>query len=266
MVDSGDHLTPKLGLSPSVLISKNGGPFATPAGTIAEVSLGWYLVSGHVTDTNTLGPLMIHASGSGADMYDGLHEVVLFNPRDSISLGLTNVFANVASWSGTVLPNAASDANKFPKVDIVAISGNVLPNVVTNGYMPIDWGSIGGKTLTVDFPNTSISGIVTYQGNTKQTGDSFARIGSGGSSLTEMFVNVSGINLGVKNVLVDSIFTRGGASWEASASGTTLGAVVSQSLNSAVNGNVLEIKKTDNSLLMTKALTKNSDNPIRSIT
>lgn len=259
MVDSGDHLTPKTGLSPTVKISKNCGTFSTPSGTIAEVSLGWYCVSGHLQDSNTYGPLMIHASGSGADMYDGMHEVVAFNPRDSVSLGLTNVLANIAS-----------------------VSGNVLPNVVNNGYFPIDWQSIAGKTATVDFPNTSISGIQVYTGDTKQTGDSFVRIGGGGVNLTSIvassvlgtvnatlssFVGVSGINLSVQQSIADNIMQRGASNWQAAASGYTLGATILASTNSTVVGNTLQIKKTDGSLLDTKTLVTTGNAPaIRSVT
>lgn len=262
MVDSGDHLTPKTGLSPTVKISKNCGTFSTPSGTIAEVSLGWYCISGHLQDSNTYGPLLIHASGAGADMYDGIHEVVAFNPRDSVSLGLTNVLSNVASWSGTV-----------------------LPNVQNPGYVGIDWQNIAGKTATTDFPNTSISGIQVYTGNTKQTGDSFARIGGGGVNLTSIvassvlgnvggnlngnvlgYVNVSGIDIPTASGLANTIITQKAISWQAAASGHCLGEVILQSTNSTITGNVLEIKKTDGTLLDTKALTTVGNAPaIRSV-
>jgi hypothetical protein len=98
LLDSADHLTPKLGLTPTVTLSKNGGSFGSPAGAITEVGNGWYRVGGHATDTNTLGPLILHATATGADPADVLYPVVAFESQDSIRLGLT------------ALPNAAAEA------------------------------------------------------------------------------------------------------------------------------------------------------------
>ena len=98
MVDSADHITGKTGLSPTVTLSKNGGSFASPAGAVTEIGNGWYKVAGNATDTATLGPLILHATGTGADPVDVLYEVVAFDPQDSVRVGLT------------ALPNAAADA------------------------------------------------------------------------------------------------------------------------------------------------------------
>lgn len=99
MVDSADHVTPKTGLSPTVTISKNGGSFASPSGAVSEIGNGWYKVAGNATDSNTLGPLLLHATGSGADPSDDRYDVVSYNPQDSVRLGLT------------ALPNAAAGAS-----------------------------------------------------------------------------------------------------------------------------------------------------------
>jgi hypothetical protein len=70
LVDETDHLTGETGKSPTVTISKNGGSFASPAGTVSEVGNGWYKVAGNATDANTLGPLTLHATASGCDPQD----------------------------------------------------------------------------------------------------------------------------------------------------------------------------------------------------
>ena len=98
MVDDTDHITGKTGLSPTVTISKNGGSFASPAGSISEIAYGWYRVAGNATDTGTKGPLALHATGTDADPSDMLYEVIGFDPQDAVRLGLT------------ALPNAAADA------------------------------------------------------------------------------------------------------------------------------------------------------------
>src|SRR5262249_35491900 len=90
------------GLSPTVKIGKNGGTGASPSGAISEIDStnlpGWYKVAGNATDTNTLGPLALHATGSGADPYDDLFNVVAYDPQDAVHLGLS------------ALPNAAAEA------------------------------------------------------------------------------------------------------------------------------------------------------------
>lgn len=98
MVDSTDHVTGKTGLSPTVTISKNGASFASPSGAITEVGNGLYKIAGNATDSNTVGELWIHATGTGADPTDTSYTVVAYDPFDSVRLGLTS------------LPNAAAEA------------------------------------------------------------------------------------------------------------------------------------------------------------
>ena len=76
MIDSTGHIAGKTGLSPTVTLSKNGATFASPAGSVTEIANGWYQVAGNATDTATLGPLMLHATGSGADPCDVVYQVV----------------------------------------------------------------------------------------------------------------------------------------------------------------------------------------------
>jgi hypothetical protein len=99
MIDSTDHISGKAGLSPTVTLSKNGAAFASPAGAVTEISSGWYKLAGNATDENTAGPLLLHATGTGADPCDAIFEVVAYDPDDSVRLGLT------------ALPNAAAGAN-----------------------------------------------------------------------------------------------------------------------------------------------------------
>lgn len=70
LLSSSDHVTGATGKTPTVTISKNGGAFAAPAGAVTELANGWYQVAGNATDTNTLGPLVLHATASGCDPTD----------------------------------------------------------------------------------------------------------------------------------------------------------------------------------------------------
>lgn len=80
MADITDHTTGKAGLSPTVTLSKNGGAFGAAAGAVSEIASGWYKVSGNATDSNTLGPLILHATGPGADVTDAVFGVVSHDP------------------------------------------------------------------------------------------------------------------------------------------------------------------------------------------
>lgn len=75
MLDGNDHLTGITGRTPVVVISKNGGAFVTPAGAVSELGDGWYQVAGNATDTNTIGPLVLHATATGADPCDEVYQV-----------------------------------------------------------------------------------------------------------------------------------------------------------------------------------------------
>ena len=189
MVDSGDHLTPKDGLNPTVQISKNCGSWGTPAGAVSGIGLGWYFIAANNTDSNTLGPLLIHASGSGADLYDGLHEIVAFNPNDSVSLGLTGMKSNVVAWSGASLPFQTTAG--VPDINIKNVLGSAAGG--SAGYLGLDWNAITNKTSTVNLTNTAISGIEVYTGNTKQTGDNYSITSNGtyGNSALKTLVDTT---------------------------------------------------------------------------
>jgi hypothetical protein len=80
MVSSADHITGLTGLTPTVTISKNGGPYIVPSGRVQEIGNGMYALLADEFDANTLGPLLLHASAVGADPRDDTFDVVDYNP------------------------------------------------------------------------------------------------------------------------------------------------------------------------------------------
>lgn len=104
MVDSTDHVTGKTGLTPTVTLSKNAGAFASPSGAVTEISGGWYKLAAHATDSNTLGVLALHATGTGADPTDMIvGNVVAYDPQDAVRAGLTAMPNAAAAASGGLL-------------------------------------------------------------------------------------------------------------------------------------------------------------------
>jgi hypothetical protein len=76
-----------LGTTITVKVSKNGGVFATGAGTKAEISNGWYSYELTAAETDTTGPLAIMVTGTGAVQENLLYDVVASLP--DISGGTT---------------------------------------------------------------------------------------------------------------------------------------------------------------------------------
>lgn len=164
MVDSTDHVTGKTGLSPTVTISKNGGSFASPSGAVTEVGNGLYKVAGNATDSNTVGELWIHATGTAADPTDTAYTIVAYDPFDSVRLGLT-ALPNAAAAANGGLPtvNASNEARAIvygyntgqtPLQPTVA--GRTLDVTVT-GAAGIDWANVENPTTTNGLTGTTIS-------------------------------------------------------------------------------------------------------------
>jgi hypothetical protein len=97
MVSSTDHLTAKTSASPSVSVSKAGGAFGAAGGTVTEVSNGWYKIALTTTDTNTLGDLAYHVTGTGADDTDFADGVIAVDLADAVAFGLSRLDAAVTT-------------------------------------------------------------------------------------------------------------------------------------------------------------------------
>lgn len=110
LVSSTDHLTGLTGATPTVTLSKNGAAFASPAGAVSEIGNGWYKVAGNATDSNTLGPLILHATATGADPSDTVFPVVAYNPLSATNLGLSALPTASPGASGG-LPTANASGN-----------------------------------------------------------------------------------------------------------------------------------------------------------
>lgn len=98
MISSADHISPITGLTPTVTISKNGDAFASPAGTVSEIGNGWYQVEPDVADTDTLGPVILHATAGGADPTDAVYNIV----DALVDLGPTQTTTIIGNIQGSV--------------------------------------------------------------------------------------------------------------------------------------------------------------------
>ena len=133
LVQTSDHITGLSGATPSGSISKAGGAFALPGGSITEIGSGngFYKISYIGADTGTLGDLAIHITASGGDPTDFVDQVVAFDPGDAIHLGLS------------AIPNASDGSSGG--LPILSNSG-VLQTYPTSGQV---WLASGSVTATV---------------------------------------------------------------------------------------------------------------------
>lgn len=140
MADSASRDAGKTGLTPVVKLSKNGGSGASPSGTVSEIDAtnhpGWYKVAGNATDTNTLGPLILTATATGAINADVQFNVVAYDPQDATRLGLAT------------LPNAAAEA-----------SGGLITRGSSTGQLNVSGGIADANTKQFNGSNaTAASG------------------------------------------------------------------------------------------------------------
>lgn len=161
MVDSTDHVTAKTGLSPTVVISKNGGAFGTPAGAVTELGLGWYLVAANATDTDTLGPLIVHATAAACDPVDLLYQVVKQNRRTAsmdLVLAKTTNLTGLNDIAATAIVSAGAIqtlAGHVVGVDLVDVTTDVTNAVTVDNVSAIASAVLaltngtGARTVTI---------------------------------------------------------------------------------------------------------------------
>jgi len=79
LVLAADGRTGATGKSPTVTISKNCAAFDPPAGAVSEIGGGWYKVAGDADDSDTAGPLLLHAEAADCDAADHQFEVIEYD-------------------------------------------------------------------------------------------------------------------------------------------------------------------------------------------
>jgi hypothetical protein len=112
-----------LGSSVTVTIRKQGGAFTAPVGTIGEIGNGWYKVAPNATDAGTLGPLLLHAIGTGTDPVDDVFNVVAYNPLSVANLGLSAIPTANPNASGGLLTFGTAAGQLNPSGGNVTVGG-----------------------------------------------------------------------------------------------------------------------------------------------
>lgn len=160
LVDAGDDETSETGLTPTVQLSKNGGAFANASGAITEISNGWYKVTLSTSETNTDGPLVIRAFGTGTDEWREKLQVYTNSLTDTevnriadiiLRRNLANVFAS-ANGDALSLKSLYGFMLSFLKA---SVSGS------TKTVQNTDNSTLGTQSLTTSGSAQPVVGIST---------------------------------------------------------------------------------------------------------
>ena len=180
MIQSSDHITGLTGATPTVVLSKNGAAFASPAGAVTEVGNGWYKVAGNSTDTNTLGPLALHATAASADPSDIIvAEIVAYDPQDAAALGLSMVPTNVKQVNAVATTSVTTINANFGTTQPINFTGTgatayIKSDVIDFGGTGVTGRDIGASVLLSNGTGTGqvslSSGAVTVGTNNDKTG------------------------------------------------------------------------------------------------
>jgi len=185
MVSSADHVTGLTGASPTVLLSKNGGAFTSPAGTVAEIANGWYKLTPSGADVTTNGMLILHATATGGDPADVASQVVAFSPYDSVHLGLSALPSAAAGASGG-LPLADSLGDVTLDASFTtALIGNIAAAILGTPANKLTTDSSGRVTIGTyasgEDPATLVWNALTANFDTASSFGAFVQSISGGS-------------------------------------------------------------------------------------
>lgn len=195
MADSADHITGKTGLTPTVTISKNGAAFGAVSGAVSEISSGWYKVAGNATDSNTLGSLALHATGTGADPCDMLFEVVKFD----LANGRTGMdFSNFTSLAaGGMAPLGIVDSGTLQSATgtgaVIRSAASFADNLLNGATIILTGGTGAGQARTITGNTQSSDAIVVDTWTTTPDNTStYIIVGTPpGSTVSPLPVNVT---------------------------------------------------------------------------
>lgn len=165
MIDATSHITGKTGVTPTAYISKNGAGFAAVAGSITELSYGWYKLTPTTVDTNTLGPLALHVTGTGCDPVDALYQIVAFDPEDATSLGLSRIDSAIGSVPTNVWAAGTRTLTSISQTVTAVLTTAEHTNVATDVRTGL---TAQGYTTTrapyLDYLDAAVSSRSTFSG------------------------------------------------------------------------------------------------------
>jgi len=199
MVDSTDHVTPKTGLTLTVRVSKNGSAFDAGGGSVVELETGFYAYTASVGDTDTLGPIALKATATGADtcIIEGV--VVAYDPYDAVRAGLTSLPNAAANAAGGLPVSAAGGLLLDTKLEntneITAARMAVLTDLINGGRLDLLIDAIKAKTDVIPASPAAVGSAMTLSSAYDRAKDaaSYIELGSAFTPLNEKIITIDGI-------------------------------------------------------------------------
>jgi hypothetical protein len=156
---------------------------------VTEIGSGWYKVAGHATDAGTLGPLLLHATGTGADPCDDRFEVVSYNPEDANAFGLGYL-------SGDAFARLGAPAGASVSADVAAVKTDTAAVKTKTDFLPsATAGAAGGVFIAgTNAPTTITTALTTtFTGNLSGSVGSIATGGIAAGSFAAGAIDAAAI-------------------------------------------------------------------------
>ena len=168
LVSSTDHISPVIGATPTVSISKNAAAFAPPQGIVGEIGSGWYAIALTGLDTNAVGDLSFHVTATGADPTDFSNQIIPIpsgptptppGPPTPPSPVYSDGFSFAPSVGEVIL-------NAFSRIQIrspMVKTGMLQMAAQEANLMQVEWSNRGPNLWTVDAQSVqTVPGYATY--------------------------------------------------------------------------------------------------------
>ncbi len=178
MSSSTDSITGKTGLTPTVTLSKDGAAFGAAAGSVTEIANGWYYLAATTADTGTLGDLLLHATGTGADNCDDKYLVCLDLPGNTVSSVTGAVGSVTAAVTTTDTANVTSIKAKTDNLpsDPADASDIAASFSTVNGTLSTIAGYIDTEVAAIKAKTDNLPAIPASQGDVTTVGTAVATV------------------------------------------------------------------------------------------
>lgn len=162
LVSTTDGATPVTGATPTVTLSKNGGAFAAASGTPTETGDGLYYIDLTTTETNTVGPLALRITATGAVPRTRQFRVIASIPSTHTATEW-NVGADHVLRRSSASAEASSSGDAVGFRSLLGVIAKLTNKVAASGgtlnvYKADDTTVLGTQTLST---NESAAPIVT---------------------------------------------------------------------------------------------------------
>jgi hypothetical protein len=188
----GTNATGKTIAGADFILSKNGAAFGNAAGTVTELSVGWYTMAFAAADLGTAGDLAYVISESGCDTIRGVHEVV---PLDAyVSPFVRQGTAQAGAANTITLDAGASATNDLYNDQVIRITGGT---------------GAGQINLVTDYVgSTKVATVLKAWATNPDNTSVFALLGSGPVNQASIQADIDSLQTSMATVIAQTLPTE----------------------------------------------------------